>query len=168
MSFCTNCGNQLNKETKFCPSCGKAVETAVVSAEKPVAEVAVLPAEVIVAEPVAKRRAPAKTKALGFVGMGIAIIGLYCALIACGETFMYAAMLLDTVYNAGAGEAVFVMALIFTIMFLPICIVGLCLSSASKKTGFTIKAATLGEVFGVIGCVLICLLLFVGFISLAI
>ena len=144
MSFCSHCGNQLESGDKFCRACGAAVVA------EPVQNV---PAPVAVkAEPVID----GKTRALGFVGMGLGI----------GGVVMGALGLLYTMIGLNLEGMGFAFSLIFGLFSMPMSIVGRILSNKSIEGGNTSGVCSAGTKLGMAGMIVSAVMLFFGFISL--
>lgn len=153
MSYCSNCGNQLAENDRFCNVCGaKVPETTPevnASAQEPVQPcyAAAKPAEVVVS---------AKDKALGFVGMGLAIGGL----------FMVGIGILYTLFGMIETGLAFGMSVAFGLFSMPLAIVGRNLSSKSQERGNTSAACSVGRGLGLAGIIATCGMLFLGIINL--
>ena len=104
MYFCSNCGTAQEPGARFCKNCGTPIAEAVNPQPQPVAAPVVAEpvyqaysapvyAEPVYAEPVyAEPEISGKTKALGFVGMGLAIFGLVLSVFGIIYTLMFAAL----------------------------------------------------------------------------
>ena len=106
----------------------------------------------VVAEPTVS----AKTKVLGFVGMGVAIEGLFMAVF--GLLYTLAGMSME-----GVG---FVFALVWGAFSLPSGIVGRFLCNKSQLAGFKSGACTAGIKVGLAAIIVTAVMLFFGFINL--
>ena len=167
MLFCSQCGTQLEESAKFCSKCGTPVAAPV---EAPVET----PVETPVAAPAATTpvytpvysapvySAPAtvevsgSTKAQGFIGMGLAIGGLFFAVLG----LIYTLVGLD--YDAlGFG-----MSIGFGIFSMPLSIVGRILSRKSMDCGNTSGVCRAGSGLGLAGFIVSCVMFAFGFISL--
>ena len=160
MSFCSNCGNPLEENAKFCSKCGSAIAAP--------AEVPAAPAEPVYSAPVYTPiyNAPAvipevsgKTKALGFVGMGLGIGGLFFAIF--GLLFTIANM--DSYYDDGT--ALF-LAIYMSIFSMPLSIVGRILAGKSRDGGNLSSVCRVGTSLGLAGLIVSCVMLFLGFVSI--
>ena len=160
MSFCSNCGNPLEENAKFCSKCGSAIAAP--------AEVPAAPAEPVYSAPVYTPiyNAPAvipevsgKTKALGFVGMGLGIGGLFFAIF--GLLFTIANM--DSYYDDGI--ALF-LAIYMSIFSMPLSIVGRILAGKSRAGGNLSSVCRVGTSLGLAGLIVSCVMLFLGFVSI--
>ncbi len=168
MSFCSNCGNHLEENAKFCSKCGSAI-AAPVTPPAPAAPVeAPVPAEPVYSAPVYTPiyNAPAvipevsgKTKALGFVGMGLGIGGLFFAIF--GLLFTIANM--DSYYDDGT--ALF-LAIYMSIFSMPLSIVGRILAGKSRDGGNLSSVCRVGTSLGLAGLIVSCVMLFLGFVSI--
>ena len=145
MSFCSHCGNQMEAGDKFCRVCGTAVpeESAPQNVPAPVA---------VKAEPVID----GKTRALGFVGMGLGI----------GGVVMGALGLLYTMIGLNLEGMGFAFSLIFGLFSMPMSIVGRILSNKSIEGGNTSGVCSAGTKLGMAGMIVSAVMLFFGFISL--
>ena len=142
MTFCSQCGNQLESGDKFCRACGAAVPD---TQNAPVSVV-------VKAEPVVS----GKTKALGFVGMGLGI----------GGVVMGSLGLLYSLIGLNLEGLGFVWAMIFGLFSVPASIVGRILSYKSIEGGNPSGAASAGAKLGIAGLIVSAVMLFFGFISL--
>lgn len=158
MAFCSNCGNQLDTSAKFCGNCGAPVAAQNEPVAEPVSEtvVAVAPAEperVYAAEPVVS----VKTKVFGFVGMGLAIGGLFFAIIGV----LYA--LIGCFAEVGVG---FGMSLGFGAFSWPLCIVGKIFCARSQESGNTSNVCSIGSKLSIAGMIVSGVMMFFGLIDL--
>ena len=173
--FCSNCGNALADNDKFCCKCGSAVAAAVVE-EAPVAEVPAPVAEPVVepayvapvAEPVytaptyvapavaAEPVVSTKDKVLGFVGMGLSIFSVFIASI-CVMVLMG---LLDT----GVGIAGLLVSIVYGMLSLPPAIIGRILCTKSMEAGNNSAPCNVGIKLSLVGFILTGVKLFFGFI----
>lgn len=142
MSFCPYCGNPIAAGAKFCTGCGKPVAAA---GQEPVA--AAVATEIVVST---------KNKVLGFVGMGLAIAGLFFA--ALGT--LYA---LIGIEEMGLG---FGMSVGFGMFSVPCSIVGKILSEKSAAAGFCGTPTTVGSKLGLFGIIASAVMMTVGLINL--
>ena len=151
MSFCINCGNQLAENDKFCNACGAKVSEANTYMQESLqpAYVEAKPAEVVVS---------AKDKALGFVGMGLSIGGLFMA---CFGILYTALGMIET----GLG---FGMSIAFSLFSLPLSIVGRNLCNRSVERGNTAKPCSIGRGLGLAGIIVTGVMLFLGIINLCV
>lgn len=157
MSYCSKCGTPIEPNERFCRGCG-----APLAAEAPAAP-AYQPDynDYSYNQPAYSYEQPqvsGGTKAGGFVGMGLGIGGFFFALL--GFIYTIIGLEIDEVMS-------FSMAFAFSIFSLPLSIIGMSLSSKSRNAGNTSAVCTVGKVFGIIGLVLTCVMLFVGFVALA-
>ena len=164
MLFCTNCGTQLNEETRFCPGCGKAVaseqtgaapQSAQIYVPAPTPMVAPYPAEVVV---------PTKSKVMGFISMGLGIEGLVLAVFGIFYTLIVAAAFSGPYYYEN--PTAFIIALYFSLFTLPSCIVGLVLSGKSSSCGVTTTPASVGKKLSIAGIIVTGVMLFIGFVAM--
>ena len=172
MAFCSNCGNQIDANTKFCGICGAPVEAPVAPAAPvpPVAPVVtpvvetpvqptfvapppVMPEYVYPAEPVVS----AKDKAMGFVGMGLAIGGLFLAIFG----IIYTLIGLGAEMGMGFG-----MSIGFGIFTRPLSIVGKILCGRSQDAGNTSGACSVGAKLALAAIIVSAVMMFFGFIDL--
>lgn len=160
MSFCSNCGNPLEENAKFCSKCGSAIAAP--------AEVPAAPAEPVYSAPVYTPiyNAPAvipevsgKTKALGFVGMGLGIGGFVFAIIG----FFCTIANMDSYYNDGT--ALF-LAIYMSFFSMPLSIVGRILAGRSSDAGNPSGTCRTGSGLGLAGIIVSCIMLFLGFVSI--
>lgn len=151
MSFCINCGNQLAENDKFCNACGAKVSEANTYMQESLqpAYVEAKPAEVVVS---------AKDKALGFVGMGLSIGGLFMA---CFGILYTALGMIET----GLG---FGMSIAFSLFSLPLSIVGRNLCNRSVERGNTAKPCSIGRGLGLAGIIVTGVMLFLGIVNLCV
>ena len=151
MSFCINCGNQLAENDKFCNACGAKVSEANTYMQESLqpAYVEAKPAEVVVS---------AKDKALGFVGMGLSIGGLFMACF--GILYTLIGMI-----ETGLG---FGMSIAFSLFALPLSIVGRNLCNRSVKRGNTAKPCSIGRGLGLAGIIVTGVMLLLGIINLCV
>ena len=180
MAFCPNCGVQLTTDDKFCPNCGNSLaarqeETVQVAPtySAPVYTAPVAPANPIPTAPVytaptaqayqpqyqtvvAEPEVAAKTKAQGFVGMGLAIGGLVLAVVGLLYTFIGLEI---------AGMALG-MAIGFGIFSMPLGIVGRNLCNKSMDAGFRSGACSAGSKVGLAAIIVTIVMTFFGFISM--
>lgn len=174
MAFCSNCGNQIDANTKFCGICGAPVEAPVAPAapaapatpvtpvqetyyqETPVQPTFVAPPPVMPvyqAEPVVS----AKDKALGFVGMGLGIGGLFLAIFG----IIYTLIGLSAEMGMGFG-----MSIGFGIFTWPLSIVGKILCGRSQDAGNTSGACSAGAKLALAAIIVSAVMMFFGFIDL--
>lgn len=177
MPYCSKCGTPTNEDDKFCMHCGTPVAVPVqpepvapvvpVQAE-PVAPVAPVQAEPVApvapvrSEPMPVYVAPAepvvsgKDKALGFVGMGLAIFGLFFACIGILYTMIGMA-------EEGLG---FGMSIAFSMFSLPLSIVGGVLCGKSYNAGNHSAPCSVGSKLRIAGIIVSAVMLFLGFVNL--
>ena len=185
MIFCSNCGAKLEDTSKFCTVCGTAVaQPAPAPAPQPAPEPApVTPAYTMPTEPVytapvepsyappsaptystpvspvyATVEVPTNVKIQGFVGMGLAIgglffaaLGLLCAMIGMGEEG------LGFGYSIGYG-----------IFSWPLSIVGKILCGKSQEAGNISTPCSVGSKLGLVGIIVSAVMMFFGLINLMI
>ena len=176
MFFCSNCGAKLEDGSKFCTTCGTPVAPAAEPAtqpvveEVPVAPVYSAPVEPVYAPPSAPTysapvspvyatvEVPTNVKIQGFVGMGLAIgglffaaLGLLCAMIGIGEEG------LGFGYSIGYG-----------IFSWPLSIVGKILCGKSQEAGNTSTPCSVGSKLGLAGIIVSAVMMFFGLINLMI
>ena len=153
MPFCSSCGNPLNQNDRFCNNCGAAIsgknETVI-----PTATIAAEPAPYVYSAPVCS----GKSKALGFVGMGLAIAGLVFAVLGLLYTF------LGMMAGDGVGLG---MSIGFGIFSLPLSIVGGSLCDRSIHMGNFSAACSVGSKIRIAGVIVSAVMLFFGIVSLA-
>ncbi|MBO5892536.1 MAG: zinc ribbon domain-containing protein [Oscillospiraceae bacterium] len=158
MSFCSNCGNHLDENAKFCSKCGSPIAAPAEST----------PAEPVYSAPVytPTYNTPAvipevtgKTKALGFIGMGLGIGGFVFAIIGiiCVLSFMW-----DSFFV----EMAFFWSLYLSFFSMPMSIIGRILAGKSIEGGNTSGVCRAGTGLGLAGVIISCVMLFLGFISL--
>ena len=146
MKICTNCQKVTNDNMNFCSSCGAPLTT--IQTEQSYQP------EPIQAYPV--YTAPNAPLGMKIAGMAISILGL---------VFMLYGFFSTLIGLAEEGMA-FGMAFAFSLLFLPLCIVGLVLSNNCKNLGDTSAFSTVGKIFGIIGIVLAGISLFIGFVTI--
>lgn len=153
MPFCPKCGNPIVPTNRFCGNCGAAV----VEISEPV-----VPAEPVIAVPAVQTYtvpAPsAKSKVLGFIGMGLAIGGLVFALLG----LLYTSLGIIAVEGMG-----FAMSVAFGLFSLPLSIVGGVLCNRSTEMGNRSAACSVGSIMRVAGIIVSAVMLFFGIVSLA-
>ncbi len=151
MYYCSQCGNAIDENAKFCSKCG-----APVAASAPVqpaysqptyTQPAPRPAEVCISP---------KTKALGFVGMGLGIAGLFFAVLGLLYTLI-------GITESGLG---FGLSIGFGLFSMPLGIVGRVLATQSMENGNTSGSCTAGANLGLAAIIVTCVMLFFGFINL--
>lgn len=147
MSFCTKCGNQLEPGVRFCVRCGAPVSDQAEPAPRPDYSRAVA------AKPVVS----AKTKALGFVGMGLGIGGLIFAVLG----ILYTITFLSLEPAAGFGASVG-----FGVFSLPCGIVGKVLCGRSMEAGNESAACSVGGKLALASLIVSAVMLLLGFIAL--
>lgn len=150
MSFCTQCGTKLAPGDRFCPNCGAAV-TRNVSCDFESQSFDAVPEPLACTMPQTPV-VPTKAKVFGFVGMGLAIAGLFFSVIGV-------LMTLVTVEVEGLALA---MAIAYGLLSAPFTITGLVLSAKSKGLGFRGAAATAGVSLGIVSVILIVISLLAG------
>ncbi len=156
MSFCSNCGNPLNQDNKFCPNCGNLIppKSTPPTPAEPIYYEPSTPVYVATATPVVSTKA----KVLGFVGMGLSIGGLVMAALGLLYTFIF----------MGFGEGLsLIYALIFGFFSFPLSIVGGILSNNSMNMGNYSTPCSVGSKLCIVGIILSAVMLFFGFLSLA-
>lgn len=151
MSFCTQCGNPVQENAKYCNCCGAPIS---VEPVQDLQQEALVPSYVpaVSAKPVLST----KQKVLGFVGMGLSIFGLVMA--AVGNLYTIIGMSL-----AGAG---FMFAMIYGAFAIPPCIIGRIMCTNSVNNGNTSGCCTAGITTGLVGVILSGVMLFMGVINL--
>ena len=97
-----------------------------------------------------------KDKAMGFVGMGLGIGGLFFAVFG----------LLYTLMGMVETGVAFVFSLIFGLISMPLSILGRKFAGDSAEHGNTAAACSVGAKLGIAGLVVSCVMLFFGFINL--
>ncbi len=179
MRFCSNCGHPVEDGNKFCGACGAAVVAPVAAEPVPAQPVMAEPTPVqpVVAEPVsaqpvrayepARPVAPAvpatpvpatKDKVLGFVGMGLAIGGLFFGVIG---------LLYGLIFIAGDfGAATTGFSIGFGIFSLPLSIVGRILCNRSMAAGNISTPCSVGRKLGLAGIIVSAVMYFFGFVGL--
>ena len=188
MPFCPNCGSHVDAEQKFCGSCGTAV-TATAAPAAPVAPVYEAPVKPAYEAPVTPAyqaptapvyQAPAPTyqaptyptyqpvrkeetneisggaKAKGIVGMVLGIVGMVFGALAG----LFALVSVEEV------EMVFY-TLYFSIIALPLSIVGRVLAGKSQDAGNTAKGCSTGRALGLVGIIVSAVAFFIAIICLA-
>ena len=151
MSFCTQCGNPIQENTKFCSCCGASVSGEPVQAPQQEAP-APSYAPVVSAKPVLST----KQKVFGFVGMGLAIFGLVMAAIG----------ILYTILGLSLTGLGFMFAMIFGAFAIAPCIIGRIMCTNSIHNGNTSSCCTAGLITGLVGIIISGVMLFLGFINL--
>lgn len=164
MAYCSNCGSQMEASAKFCSSCGTPVPAPAPEAPvntAPAEPVYTAPAEqtyIVPAVPV-KQAVSVKTKILGFIGMGLAIGGLFFAIIG----------MLYTLIGMYENGLAFGMSVAFGgLMALPMSIVGRILCNQSVQAGNTARVCSIGSKLGVAAIIVSGVMLFLGVINLMI
>lgn len=155
MSFCTNCSNPLGAGDKFCKNCGASVVECATAYSVPVTPVIVESTPQVYCEPVCS----AKSKALGFVGMGLAIGGLVFGVIGLLYTMM--GLSFDGAYAFGFAFA-------FSFFSMPLSIIGGIFCNTSISMGNRSSACSVGSKLRVAGIIVSATMLFLGFIGLMI
>ncbi len=161
MLICQKCGQTLMDGTRFCTNCGTAVEY--VNQQVNQAQ----PTYTATAQPVppAYNAAPTitpGTRVKGFVGMGLAIEGIFGAFIA----FIYSIIALSTYdYNVSEGFAAITIFLCF--IQLATSIAGFVLSNISRNSGFANAATMVGKILGLIAIILCGISFFFAIIALS-
>ena len=176
MFFCSNCGAKLEDGSKFCTVCGTAVapvaepQAQPVVEEVPVAPVYSAPVEPVYAHPSAPTysapvspvyatvEVPTNVKIQGFVGMGLAIGGLFFA--ALGVLYVLIGMV-----EEGLG---FGFSIGFGIFSWPLSIVGKILCGKSQEAGNTSTPCSVGSKLGLAGIIVSAVMMFFGLINLMI
>ena len=137
MYVCPNCGKTFAEPTNFCDNCGNAVAYQAA------------PAQPLYSTPVSYQQ-PAPSRGKHIAGMILGISGMVMALIG----MLYAMILFpEAVDRRYAAEALGAVGLIFSIISLPLSIVGLALSNR--------------KAFGLVGTIVGGILFFLGIIFLA-
>ncbi len=159
MAFCSNCGNQLDTSAKFCGNCGApvAVPAESVAAPELEAPVAVAPAEperVYMVEPAVS----VKTKVFGFVGMGLAIGGLFLAIIGVLYTLMGCFAEIGVGFGFSLGIGAFSW---------PLCILGKIFCTRSQEGGNTSNVCSIGSKLSIAGMIVSGVMMFLGLVDLA-
>ena len=154
MFFCSNCGTALDDGAKFCRNCGAQVaEACSAQPQESVAPAVIEPASQAHNQPVVS----GKTKALGFVGMGLSIGGLFFAVFGLLYTFIFMATI---------PIASFVYAIVFSLFSLPLCIVGGVLCNKSVEQGNRSAVCSVGSKLRIAGIIVSAVMLFFGMIAL--
>ncbi len=152
MPFCFNCGTPLDASGKFCKNCGAAVSEASTPVN-PITPTVIDPVPQVYVAPVSST----KSKVLGFVGMGLAIGGLFFAVIGLLYTFIGLAV--------EEGLA-FGFSFAFSFFSMPLSIIGGILCNRSYLMGNRSAACSVGSKLRMAGIILSAVMLFIGFISL--
>ncbi|MBQ3146444.1 MAG: zinc ribbon domain-containing protein [Oscillospiraceae bacterium] len=156
MSFCSNCGNPLEENAKFCSKCGSSVAAPVESAPaEPVYSAPVYTP--IYSTPAVIPEVSGKAKAMGFIGMGLGIGGLFISILG----------IIYTLLGMGFEGLGFGFSIAFSLFSMPMSIVGRILSGKSMEGGNFSGACKAGSGLGLAGLIISCVMLFLGFISLA-
>ncbi len=154
MQYCTNCGNVMDDNAKFCSKCG--TSAAAPASKAPVYSQPVAPAY---SQPVARSAEPIisiKAKALGFVGMGLGIAGLIFAIIGLLYTFV-------GISEQGLG---FGFSIAFSLFSMPVSIIGRIMAGQAMDGGNTSGSCTAGANLSLAAIIVTCVMLFFGFINL--
>ena len=168
----------MDANAKFCPSCGTSVSAPAApvspaAPSEPVAPVTPTPNPSYYSAPsepvytpnpsyytiptvAATRVVSAKDKAMGFVGMGLGIGGLFFAVLA---VICALALMSMQVFS-------FTYAFVYTLFSLPLSIVGTVLSGKSEAAGNTSTPCSVGGKLGLAGIIVSAAALFLSFISL--
>lgn len=159
MFFCSNCGTALDDGAKFCRNCGAQVaEACSAQPQESVAPAVIEPASQVHNQPVCGECVVSgKTKALGFVGMGLSIGGLFFAAFGLLYTFIFMTVL---------PEASFAYAILFSLFSLPLCIVAGVLCNKSIEQGNQSAACSVGSKLRIAGIIVSAVMLFIGTIAL--
>ena len=153
MSFCSNCGNSLEADAKFCRNCGAPVAEYQTPPCAPAAPVVVPPVPQVYGDPVVST----KGKVLGFVGMGLSIGGFFFAVLGLLYTF---------IGMAEEGALAFAFSISFSLFSMPLSIVGNSLSRRSRSMGNNSTPCSVGSKLGIAGIIVSAVMLFFGFIGL--
>ncbi len=175
MSICKNCGQETTPNATFCGNCGSAMNNEPTPASSP--EQNTQPTQALHHDaytqqyPVApaypvygydKPVVPTGSKVKGYIGMGLSIEGFVMALF----TLLYAFITLNVPYPARDGFAFVTMYLAF--LQIAASIIGFCLSSSAKSSGFKSGAVTTGFVLGIVGMSIYLFSIFLAIIALAV
>ena len=150
MSFCPNCGCSLEPSSKFCRNCGAAV------AEPSIPAVPVAPAVVAPVPQVYNAPVSTGAKVQGYVGMGLAIGGLFFAIIGLLYTFI----------GLVAEGLAFAFAIAFSFFSMPLSIIGGVLCDRSQEEGNTSTACSVGCKLRTAGIIVSAVMLVIGFLNL--
>ena len=187
MSFCPYCGKALNANDKFCQFCGASLSVTQPPAPPvtpapsvtytppatPAPSVTytppvrpVTPVAPVVSTPVYQTQKPpvvnAKAKAFGFVGLGLSIEGLICAILGIFYTFF--GLIMDSALQTGG--AGFIYAFVFSFFSLAPSIIGRIFSDRSISMGNTSGVCTAGFRLGTAGTIVSIVMMVLGFFSL--
>ncbi len=146
MTYCINCGKEVQQESGFCPYCGSALQRVqAVQYQQPV-----YPYPVVEAQP--KVSAGAKVK--GFIGMGLGINAFVFGILAAFIGLFFVNIM---VLNPGEMDD-FMELLSYPlscgIVAIACAIPGRILSMKAISAGFTKKYPVRGKVFSLIGLIL--------------
>ncbi len=159
MYICPNCNTKTEEPANFCSKCGAQmvyVEPQSAVPQPPVQQYQpVQNYQPVYQEYQSVQKPHLATK---IVGMVLSIVGL--VFVAIG--LLYTLIFLEV--EAGAS---FAMALVFDLFFVPLSIIGLCLSNKCINAGDYSGMSRAGKITGVIGVILAAVALFIGFASLA-
>ncbi len=152
MYTCPKCNFNSETAMNYCPQCGNEMvhDEPIVTAE------VIEPVEPIQTAPYVYVAAPKPHLAVKIVGMSLSIAGL--VFLAIGSLYTLIGLI-------EAGMA-FAFALVFALFFLPLSIVGLCLSNKCINAGDTSAMSRVGKILGIVGIILAGVSLFIGFTAL--
>lgn len=160
MYTCPKCSFNSETAMNYCPQCGnEMVHTEPVAVQEvaaPFEPTYVAPIEPV--QPIQNVYVPAPKPhlALKIVGMALSITGL---------VFLSLGALYTLIGLVEEGLA-FAMALVFALFFLPLSIVGLCLSNKCLNAGDVSAMSRVGKILGIIGIIIAGVSLFIGFTAL--
>lgn len=156
MSFCVKCGYKLEADDQFCHACGASVARRTYEPQPSPAGYPTAPTGLV---PVMEEapKISGKTKALGFVGMGLSIESFIVAIIGLLYTLIFVAI----------PPASFIFSLYLSVFSMPPAIVGRILSKKSIEGGNRSTVCTVGTRLGLAAIIISAVMVFIGFTSLS-
>lgn len=179
MYICPNCKKEFENLSNFCSYCGTPLTAANEVQEVVEPVITEVPAQPVqpqqpvqpvqpqyipqqYAQPVqyvqpVQQPKPNFSKPKSIVGMALSI---------AGTVFAFIGFLYTIIFSELSGDAAFFMAFFMSAFSMPLSIIGLKFSKENRRLGDTSAFTKVGKIFGIIGIVFTCIVLFIGLMLL--